>query len=91
MEFETRYNAMEHAKLIMIQRLLLELASLKGAGGSQFIEEFRNACVTEISDTKAEGAAERPVEISQVARSIVEGVAAMAKDRFLQRKAERSL
>jgi hypothetical protein len=91
MDFETRYNAMEHAKLIMIQRLLMEVAAIKGNEANQFIDAFRNACITEISDTTVEAGSQRPLEISKIAKSIVEGVAEMAKDRLQQRKDEGNL
>lgn len=80
-EFEIRYNAMEHALLMMSQRLILEVARSKGENGAAWIDAFRNAVTGEISDTRQVGD-ERPVAVTKMARSVVEGVTSMAKHRY---------
>ncbi len=77
---------MEQAKLMMIQRLLLELAATKGENGDHWIEEFRNAVITEVNGTKtlAGSGDQRPREVTKMAISIVEATADMAKDRLSQ-------
>lgn len=87
-EFEVRYNAMEQAMLLMIQRLTLELARSKGDQAAQWVDSFRNALVTEINDTMTGQPGEkipRPPEISLMAKSIVEGIATMTRDRLAER------
>ncbi len=88
-EFEIRYNAMEQAMLLMIQRLAFEVAKTKGEQANQWVEGFRNAIVTEINNTmvrEAGGNVPRPTEISEMAKSVVEGIATMTKDRLAELK-----
>ncbi len=88
-DFEIRYNAMEHAMLLMIQRLTFEVANTKGDQASKWVEGFRNAIVTEINDTmnlEAGAKVPRPNQVSEMAKSIVEGVATMTKERLAELK-----
>ena len=91
-DFEIRYNAVETANLLMMQRLLVELARLHGDKGEAVIERFRNAVVTELNDAK-EASTDQPRlrAITEMAQSVVTNVAAMAKDRYGQMKDEGSL
>lgn len=89
--FETRYNAMERAQLLMIQRLVLEIAEMKGEAGAGWIDEFRNAVVSEISDIKSMEGGPAPIEITRMAHSVVAGVASLAKERYEQRRGEETL
>ncbi len=90
-DFEVRYNAMEQANLLMTQRLILEIAIMKGDEGSTWIDRFRNAVVSEIGDTKGIDGNPRPVAMTSMARSVVEGVAKMAQTRLTQLKEEGGL
>lgn len=90
-EFEVRYNAVEHAYMLMIQKLVLEVAIMKGDEGSAWIDRFRNAVVSEIADTKSIDGTQRPAAITSMARSVVEGVAKMSHHRLTQLKEEGSL
>lgn len=85
-DFEVRYNAMERANLIMIQRLLFEIADMKGDDGAAWIDRFRNAVVTEISDLKQSDGTPAAREIVQMAHSVVSNTAKMAKERLAQRR-----
>lgn len=90
-EFEIRYNAVEQASLLMVQRLMLEIAIMKGEQGSAWIDTFRNAVVSEIGDTQASDGEQRPAAIKAMARSVVENVARMSQERLKQRRDEGSL
>ena len=86
-EFEIRYNAMEQAMLLMIQRLALEVAKSKGDDATTWVDQFRNAVVTEINDTMhgAPGSTTpRPKEITDMAVSVVSSVATMTKARLAE-------
>ncbi len=87
-EFAVRYNAVEHTVLIMLQRLVFEIASMKGEKGTPWIEEFRNACVTEMNDARTSAETQVSQDIRTLSRSIVENVATMAKDRLAARRSE---
>jgi hypothetical protein len=85
-DFEVRYNAVEQANLLMMQRLILEIAIMKGDEGPAWIDKFRNAVVSEVVDTQASDGGQRPAAITAMARSVVENVALMSKNRLTQLK-----
>lgn len=88
-EFLVRYNAMEQAMLLMLQRLTYEVAKTKGDQANEWVDGFRNAIVTEINDTMhgAPGSTTpRPNEITDMAKSVVEGIATMTKDRLAEQR-----
>lgn len=89
-EFELRYNSMEHAKLLVLQRLILEVADMKGEGALEWIDGFRNAVVSEIGDTMTDqtgSPAPRPDRLRSATKNIVQGLTDMAKHRLEQRRA----
>lgn len=90
-DFEIRYNAMERANLFKVQRLVFEIAQMKGKDGAAWIDRFRNAVVTELSDIKTMEGGQTPAEVTGLAHSVVMNVAQMAKDRYEQARSESSL
>lgn len=90
-EFEIRYNGVEQAQIIMMSRLVLEVARLHGSQGSDWIDRFRNAVVTELNDARTGAGAPRDPQISAMSQSVVANIAKMAKARYEQLKDEGSL
>ncbi len=91
-DFEIRYNAVESANLIMIQRLLIELARLNGDNGEAVFDRFRNAVVMELSDAKERATASpRDPRITEMSKQVVAQVSKMAKERYAELKAEGGL
>lgn len=84
--FEIRYNGIEHAKIVMLQRLLLEVAELQQGDKDDWIDRFRNACITEINETQNAPGTPRPAEVRQMATATVKMVSDMAKHRLAQRQ-----
>ncbi len=87
-DFEIRYNGVEQAQIMMMARLLLEVARMKGAEGADFIDRFRNAVVTELNDAEDGGGGPRDQQIAAVSQSVVVNVSKMAKDRYVRLKNE---
>ena len=73
---------------MMMARLLLEVARMKGTEGADFIDRFRNAVVTELNDAKDGGGGPRDPQIAAVSQSVVVNVSKMAKDRYVRLKDE---
>jgi hypothetical protein len=84
-------NGVLQAQMVMTQRVLVEIARMKGAEGGDWIERYRNAVITELNDATTPDGQPRPAGVSQVSQSVVTNIAQMAKERWVSLRDEGGL
>lgn len=85
---DSEMRATVQANFLMIQRLIVEVAAMKGDEGSAWIDTFRDDLTSEMK--KAEELQTRRADIERAAtsRQLIEGAAFMAKRQLEQQRSQ---
>ncbi len=76
-DFEIRYNAVEHANLLVLQELVRSVAKLHD-NPTTWIKEFEGSVSRKIEATKNQDGTPRDQRLTEVAKSVVQAVSQMA-------------
>jgi hypothetical protein len=86
---DSEMRATVQATFMMLQRLIVEVAAMKGDEGADWIDEFRDSLTSEMKKAEELTARRANIERSATTRMLIDGVALMAK-RHLEQKQSQS-
>jgi hypothetical protein len=86
---DSEMRATVQATFMMLQRLIVEVAAMKGDEAADWIDEFRDSLTSEMKKVEELQARRADIERSATTRMLIDGVAVMAK-RHLEQKQSQS-
>ncbi|MGN7749718.1 hypothetical protein [Sinorhizobium sp. 22678] len=82
---DSEMRATVQATFMMLQRLVVEVAAMKGDEAADWIDEFRDSLTSEMKKAEELQARRADIERSATTRMLIDGVAVMAKRHLEQR------
>jgi hypothetical protein len=85
---DSELRATAQANFLMLQRLIVEVAAIKGDEGMAWIDTFRDSLTSEMKKTEELQTRRIDRDRSATSRTLIEGVAYMAKRQLEQQRSQ---